>query len=335
MIKKVVIIVRYNGFSYLIGEGFRNIFKNTKSTAISVITMICTMFLFGIFFAIGVNINSVLEQVQLKQGMEVFIWDETTDEQKNKFETEIKALEAVNTVKYKNKQQALDSFKERLQGQSERAQKVLKEYETNNIFPASFVVTLTDLEKSEDVQAEISRIGAKIATENRAGEVNLNIEESTVHDTIIKEITSSNKVINILITIVRGVRLTIGVIFVILLIISITIISNTIKLTVHARRKEISIMKYVGATNSFIRWPFLVEGIIIVIIAAIITLLILGLLYDLVIQEIETSNVLQKIGITLLQFYEIAKPIAIVYAVLGIGVGIIGSSVSMKKYLEV
>jgi len=325
--------VRYNGLSYLIGEGFKNMFKNTKSTVISVITMICTMFLFGIFFAIGVNINSILEQVQLKQGMEIFIWDEVTDEQKNKFETEIKALEGVNSVRYKNKQQALDSFKESLGAENS---KVLEGYENDkNIFPASYIVTLTELEKSDEIQAEVRRIGAKIATAERAGQVDLNIEETTEHDSIIKNITSSDNTINTLITIVRGVRITIGVIFIILLVISITIISNTIKLTVHARRKEISIMKYVGATNSFIRWPFLVEGIIIGIIAAILTLVIVGVLYDFVIKSIETSNVLQKMGITLLQFIEIAKPVAIVYAVLGIGVGIIGSSVSMKKYLEV
>ena len=325
--------MRYNGLSYLVGEGFRNIFKNTKSTVISIITMICTMFLFGIFFAIGVNINSILEQVQLKQGMEVFIWDEVTDEQKNQFETEVKALEGVNSVKYKNKQQALDSFKERLQSDNAR---VLEGYEgNNNIFPASYIITLTDLEKSEDIQAEVSRIGAKIATGDRAGEVNLDIEESTEHDTIIKKITSKDSTISALITIVRGVRITVGVIFIILLVISVTIISNTIKLTVHARRKEISIMKYVGATNSFIRWPFLVEGIIIGIIAALITLVIVGFLYDFVINKIESSNVLQNKGITLLQLIEIAKPVAIVYATLGIGVGIVGSSVSMKKYLEV
>ena len=308
-------------------------FINTKSTVISVITMICTMFLFGIFFAIGVNINSILEQVQLKQGMEIFIWDEVTDEQKNNFETEIKALEGVNSVRYKNKQQALDSFKESLGAENS---KVLEGYENDkNIFPASYIVTLTDLEKSDEIQAEVRRIGAKIATAERVGQVDLNIEETTEHDSIIKNITSSDNTINTLITIVRGVRITIGVIFIILLVISITIISNTIKLTVHARRKEISIMKYVGATNSFIRWPFLVEGIIIGIIAAILTLVIVGVLYDFVIKSIETSNVLQKMGITLLQFIEIAKPVAIVYAVLGIGVGIIGSSVSMKKYLEV
>lgn len=325
--------MRYNGLSYLVGEGFRNIFKNTKSTVISIITMICTMFLFGIFFAIGVNINSILEQVQLKQGMEVFIWDEVTDEQKDQFETEVKSLDGVNSVKYKNKQQALDSFKERLQGENT---KVLEGYEgNNNIFPASYVITLTELERADEIQAEVSRIGAKIATENRAGEVDLDIDESTEHDTIIKKITSKDNTISALITIVRGVRITVGIIFIILLVISVTIISNTIKLTVHARRKEISIMKYVGATNSFIRWPFLVEGIIIGVIAALITLVIVGFLYDFVINKIESSNVLQNMGITLLQFIEIAKPVAAVYAALGIGVGIVGSSVSMKKYLEV
>jgi len=324
--------VRYSGFSYLVGEGFRNVFKNKKSTAISVITMICTMFLFGIFFAIGVNINSILEQVQMKQGMEVFIWDEVTDEQKEEFESELKALDGVNTVTYKNKQQALDEMKERIQEQQE----LLAGYEgENNVFPASFVVTLTDLEKNKEIEEEIRRIGARIATEGKSEEVDLEIEESTSHDTLVKNIQSSNNTIATLIKIVRGVRITIGIIFIILLIISITIISNTIKLTVHARRKEISIMKYVGATNSFIRWPFLVEGVIIGIIAAVITLLIIGVLYDVVIQNIEASTVLQQMEITLLQFIDLAKPIAGVYAILGIGVGIIGSSVSMKKYLEV
>ena len=120
-----------------------------------------------------------------------------------------------------------------------------------------------------------------------------------------------------------------------MLIIAVTIISNTIKLTVHARRKEISIMKYVGATNSFIRWPFVVEGIIIGIVAALITLVIVGFAYDFVIQKIEASVVLQKMNIILLQFVDLAKPITIVYAALGVGVGVLGSSISMKKYLDV
>ena len=324
--------MKYNGLTYLIGEGFSNIFKNKKSTITSIMTMVCMMFLFGLFFAIGVNVNYMLEQVQMKQGMNVFIWDETTEEQKLQLETEIKALEGVNTVVFKNKQEALEDMKSRFKNKQE----LMAGFEgENNIFPASFVVTLTDLEKLDDIQDEIERIGAKIATTGRAEEIDLEIEETTIHDSVIKNITSSDNTIKTLITIVSGIRMAIGVIFVVLLFVSITIISNTIRLTVHARRKEISIMKYVGATNSFIRWPFVVEGIIIGIIAAIITLLIIGLLYDVVIQNIEASKVLQKMSITLLTFSEIAKIISLVYAVLGIGIGIIGSSMSMKKYLEV
>ena len=324
--------MKYNGLTYLIGEGFGNIFKNKKSTITSIITMVCMMFLFGLFFAIGVNVNYALEQVQMKQGMNVFIWDETTEEQKSQLETEIKALDGVNTVVFKNKQEALEDMKSRFKDNQE----LMTGYEgENNIFPASFIVTLTDLNKLEEIQTEIERIGAKIATTGRAGEVNLEIEETTTRDTIIKNITSSDNTIKTLITIVNGIRMAIGVIFIVLLFVSVMIISNTIRLTVHARRKEISIMKYVGATNSFIRWPFVVEGIIIGIIAAIITLLIIGLLYDVVIQNIEASKVLQKMGITLLSFSEIAKIISIVYATLGIGIGILGSAMSMKKYLEV
>ena len=94
-------------------------------------------------------------------------------------------------------------------------------------------------------------------------------------------------------------------------------------------------MKYVGATNRFIRWPFVIEGIVIGIVAAGITILIVGGIYDFVIQSVEQSNVLQTMGVTLLQFNEIVKLIAIAYVLLGIGVGVIGSSISMKKYLEV
>ncbi len=326
--------MRYSGLGYLINEGFRNVFKNKKSTTISIVTMICAMFLFGIFFSIGENINSVLKQVQMKQGMEVFIYDFATDEQLDEMESKIKALDGVNTVSFKTKEKALESFKEQLKNYQRALEGIEGE---NNILPASFVVTLTDLEKNDEVQAEIIEIGKQMLSdeavdEEIAAEIG---EENMEEPSIVKNITTSNHTIEILIKIVNGVRITIGIIFIILLVIAVTIISNTIKLTVHARRKEISIMKYVGATNSFIRWPFIVEGIIIGIVAAVITLLIVGVTYDLVIQKIEQSTVLQSMGVSLLQFVELAKLIAIVYAALGIGIGMIGSSISMRKYLEV
>ena len=322
----------YSGFSYLVGEGFNSVFKNKKSSIISIMTMICTMLLFGLFFAIGVNVNEILEQVQMKQGMEVFIWDEVTVEQRDRFENEIKSLDGVNTVTYKNKQQALESMKERMPGNSD----LWAGYEgENNIFPASFIVTLTDLEKTKDVITEVERIGAKIATEGRSKEVDLEIDETTIHDSLVKEIRNDDDLVSTLLAIANGIKVAIGVFFAGLLAVSVAIISNTIRLTVHARRKEISIMKYVGATNSFIRGPFIVEGIIIGLIAAIISIVIVGVVYDVVIVKVEASHILQQMSVTLTKFMEIAKPVSLIYCVLGMGVGIVGSMLSMNKYLEV
>ncbi len=297
--------MRYNSFTYLLSEGFKNLFKNKKATVSSLITMICAMFLFGVFFAIGENVNTIMSQVEQAQGMEVFIDIDATDEQINELGNQIKKLSGVNSATLKTKQEALDSVKDELKD----FQTLLEGFE--GVFPASYIVTLTDLSLSEQVKSEI-----------------LQME-------YVDEIMSSDQTIDLLIKIANGVRIAIAVIFVLLIIIAITIISNTIKLTVHARRKEISIMKYVGATNSFIRGPFIVEGIIIGIIAALITVCIVGLLYNVIIEKIESSMILQQMQVSLLQFQDLSRYILIVYGVLGIGIGIVGSSISMRKYLEV
>ena len=94
-------------------------------------------------------------------------------------------------------------------------------------------------------------------------------------------------------------------------------------------------MKYVGATNSFIRWPFIVEGIIIGLIAGVISLLIIGGLYNVVTEKIVETSLSDMLNLSLLGFREMFTMIIIVYAILGIGIGVIGSSISMRKYLEV
>ena len=250
-----------------------------------------------------------MEQVKKAQGIEIFIKTDASDDETAKLGNEIKAIEGVNTCRFKTKQEALEQMKESLKSYDGN---LMDTYEgENNIFPASYIVTLTDLSLSEGVQEKILKLD--------------NVDE----------ITSSDKTIDTLIKISNGLRLAIGVIFVLLLIIAVTIISNTIKLTVHARRKEISIMKYVGATNGFIRIPFVVEGIIIGITAALFTILILAGIYNVIIGNIESSNVLQKMGVNLLQFSDIINSIIVVFLVLGIGIGITGSAISMKKYLDV
>ncbi|MBP3255476.1 MAG: permease-like cell division protein FtsX [Clostridia bacterium] len=295
-------------FSYLIGEGFKNVFKNKKSTGASLMIMCATMMIFGLFFLIGQNVNYMLREIESEQGMQVFIKKEATEIEIEKLKQDIQKIEYVSTTKYVSKEEAFNIVKERY---SEYG-RFLEGYDIDrNPFKASYVVTLTDLSKSEEVRTQIEKLDS------------------------VNNIEMRDKTINALVTIANGVRWISFGILVILIFISIFIISNTIKLTVHARRKEISIMKYVGATNSFIRWPFIVEGIIIGVVAAMISILILGVSYNIIIGKIMESSITNMISITLLPFSEIVELVIVVYLGLGIGIGSIGSIISMRKYLEV
>ena len=219
----------------------------------------------------------------------------------------IKKLEGVSTVEYRSKEDALNQMKEKFKEQSD----LLAGFEENNIFPASYIVTLTDLTLSKDIQKKISDFDN------------------------IKRITSSDETVSTLISLANGVKIVTGIILALLIIISVFIISNTIKLTVHARRKEISIMRYVGATNNFIRWPFIVEGMIIGIFASIISITIVGLAYTAIAEKLVNVQFMQVINMSLVTFSEMFNSIIVVYMLLGIGIGALGSIISMRKYLKV
>lgn len=306
--------MRYNVITYLLGEGIRNVFKNKKSTSASIIIMSLTMLIFGVFFVITQNINSIMKQIESEQGIEVFLYDISEDQTKA-LEDYIRNIDGINTVEYKSKEDALNQFKSQFKDRED----LLSGYDENNIFPASYVVTLTDLTKNNEVKQKIEEYD----------------KDKPDTEKVIKKITSSDETITTLINLANGIRIITGVILVILIIISIFIISNTIKLTVHARRKEISIMKYVGATNSFIRWPFIVEGIIIGIISGAISIIILGINYNLIANKILESQVVSAMSINLLTFADMFGLIVLVYTILGVGIGILGSCISMRRYLKV
>ena len=298
--------MKHNVLWYLLGEGFRNVFNIKKSSGASLAIMCATMLIFGIFFMIIENINSAVKKIELQQGMQVFIQKDATDEQISQIGEQIKAINGVNTIKFISKEDALNYNREKLGNPA-----LFVGYDEENPFKASYLVTLTDLKLSSEVQENIYKLDN------------------------IASITSQDNTINNLVKIANGIKIVSIVVLSLLVIISIFIIANTIKLTVHARRKEISIMKYVGATDSFIRWPFIIEGIIIGIIAAIISLAVLGLAYNLIISKLGNSAVLAKIGMSLLSFADISTLLVIVYLVLGIGIGALGSTISMRKYLKV
>lgn len=299
--------MKYNIIGYLIGEGFRSIVKQKKMTSASIIIMCATMFIFGAFYLIGENVNYIMKQVESQQGMRVMIKEDATDDQVRNLQIKIQQINGVNQVTFHSKEDALASMKETLGTHQE----LLDTYVEDNPFPASYFVTLTDLTLNKEVQTEILKLDA------------------------VDEIASSDDTISMLASVAKGIQIGTLVLLVILIIISIFIISYTIKLTVYARRREISIMKYVGATNSFIRGPFIVEGIIIGIISALFSVLIVGGVYNALIDKLLASPVLQRINIVLYGFSDITLKLLGVYLILGIGIGIVGSAISMRKYLKV
>ena len=297
--------MRFNVINYLIGEGIRNLFKNKKSTISSLMIMCATMLIFGLFFVIGENINAFVENVADAQEIRVIIKNEATESDVEEIGNQILAIDGVRNAEFVSKEDALEYMKDML------GEELIEGYEERNIFSVAYDVTLTDLELNDEVQESIRQLD------------------------YIKDIVSSNQVIAQIINLANGVKAVTAGILVLLIIISVAIISNTIKLTVHARRKEISIMKYVGATNRFIRWPFLVEGVIIGVVSGLLSVAIIGLAYTTIADKTAGTTFLEMANWKLIEFKEMFNLILTVYLGLGIGIGIIGSSISMRKYLDV
>ena len=299
--------MKFNIVGYLLGEGIRNTFKNKKSTLSAMLVMVISMLIFGLFFILGENVNHIMKTVADTQAIQVFIKLGATDTEVKDVGEKLAQIEGIEKVDFMSKEELLDEYMKSLGEQAY----VVESLKDENFLSDSYVVTLKDLKLANQVEQQINELDN------------------------IKKITASNATISKLVSVTNGIRIVTAIILLGLVIASLFIISNTIKLTVYARRKEISIMKYVGATNSFIRWPFIVEGIIIGIVAAAVSILIVGGLYQLTTNKLLSLSLIQELGITFVTFGNMFNMIVIVYLFLGIGIGTIGSLFSMKKYLEV
>ncbi len=302
--------MKYNVVGYFIGEGIRNIFKNKKSAISAITVMFLCMIIFGVFFILGQNINHIMSTVEEAQGVQVYFKLGTKDERLQEIGEQIKQIEGINKVEFVSKEQGFNEMKESWKDNASALEGI-----SSDRLPDSYRVTLSKLELNEQIQQQIKTI---------------------VGDDLHSDgIRSSNEVISTIMKIGNGIRIFTFALLLILVLFAVVIISNTIKLTVHARRKEISIMKYVGATNNFIRGPFMVEGILIGVMAALIAILVVGLMYNSIISNIGQSEIVKELEITFVTFSDMFRLLIMVNLILGIGIGVIGSSISMRKYLEV
>ena len=292
-------------FAYTVKQAFIQFGRNRSMSVISIFAITCMMLILSLFFILFINVNAAAETVKGDyDSIEIFLLDKTTEEEAQTMVDDMKQQDGVSDAYYKTKEEAMAEFKARW-GENGY---LLDSLEDNPI-PNSVVVMIDDLEKADAL------------AEHAAGYAG--IEDVKYYKSTVDKLLRATKFIQI----------SAIVIMIFLIIVSIIVVSNTIKLTVFNRAEEISIMKYVGATNWFIRGPFLVEGILIGVISAIISLAITYLVYDQIV-DIIGDQAYQMLSMPMVPVGFLIYNFAWIFLALGVSIGSCGSIISMRKFLD-
>ena len=294
-----------SSFRYLFKEGFRNTWSNRMMSIASICVLMSCLVLIGCASMIFLNIESLLGRIEEENVVMVYIQDDTSDADITAMDTQLKGLDNVKEVEFVPKE---DAWADQLSTMEEAQAQFFTEISSDIPLPDAFKVTVDDLTYFDQTVSQI--------------------EQLDHIDTIRENKDLAEK----LVTIRHGVEVISIVIVAVLLAISVFIISNTIKLTVYSRRLEISIMKSVGATNSFVRLPFVVEGMILGIISGVISLGLVWVFYEFAIHQF--SDLLSSLQLDALNFADYALPMLGIFIAIGIVTGVGGALISMGRYLN-
>lgn len=292
-------MMRFHDVRYLVREGFRNTWHNRFMALASIGVLICCLLLTGFAYLIFVNVDYLFQTAYEQNVVAVYMDNELSEEAVTQFGDDLRALDNVADVEFISKEEMLSRFDGEM---DEAAYESLKE---DNPLQDAYIVSLKDLEQFE---ATLDTIGKMQG-----------VEDVSYDGGIAQTLTR-----------VRGVVLGVGgAIIVVLLAVSLFIISNTIKLTVYNRRLEIYIMKSVGATDSFVRFPFVVEGVILGFVAGVVGYGLLYLLYSQLVRNFATGVLW-----SLVPFGDVWVQLLVGFMAGGILVGMSGSAISMSRYLK-
>lgn len=288
---------------YFIKEVYTSFKRNIWMTLASIFTVVLSLFILGFFSIVILNLNKMADTLESQVQISVYLKDDLSQEEIDETKETLSKIEGLQDIKFTTREEAMENFKERLGDQ----QFLLDALDDTNPLPDSFSLTVTSPQQVKTIADTV---------------VALDSVESASY---------SQDIINHLFNLTHLIRL-IGVALIILLTgATIFIISNTIRLTVFARRKEIAIMKYVGATDWFIRWPFLLEGICLGFIGGGLATIFLYIVYNQVTQEIYEAMAF----FPLIPQHPFINYISLAILVAGIIIGALGSTISLKRFLKV
>ena len=295
--------MKKNNIGYLLREGFRGVFLHGFMSFAAVCVTVACLLIMGTFSLVLYNLHVMIVDLEQENEVLVYIDENYSEAEAKSVGSQINLISNVHEAKFVSRSEALDNFVEN------QNDSTLFGGLDPSILRDRYVVTMEDNKLLEQTVAEIEKIDG--------------VAEVTAHYEIANGFQTLQKVLNI----------ASSVIIIVLFVVSLFIISNTVKLAMYSRSEEIAIMKMVGATNSFIRLPFVVEGFILGMLGAVIAFFLEWGLYDFLEKKIAVVDTLQLIQVV--PFKEVIELVILAYALTGFAVGVVGSLLSIRKFLKV
>ncbi|MBD7913883.1 ABC transporter permease [Clostridium sp. Sa3CUN1] len=296
--------MKINTIKYFFIDAFKSLKRNRTLSLAAMITVLITFFIFGTFILLGLNFNKAIEDVASKLEVKVYLDEDIKLIDQREIEIKLNEQEGVKEVVYESREEAFLNLKEMLKDN----QGLLEGYDLkDNPLPSSFIVKLKDPEAAQQVTDSVKGM------------------------TGVEDISNQQDMIDTISSFVDGVRVAGLVLFVVFVGVSVFLITNTTKITVYSRRREVGIMKFVGATDWFIRWPFIIEGMIIGFVGSLVASIILFFLYRYAYGYIVSNMFL----VSLVSPSFVLGSLTWVFLLGGIIVGALGSAVALRKFLDV
>ena len=296
--------MKLSKFNYSVAQARKNMVRNGLMTIASLFTICSCLLILGLFTVLTLNVNYISEQIQDQCEIQLFINKEVDEARVTEIGDEILKIPNVEGISLFSKEDTLEYVQDNMfEGNEE-----LANFEDDNPFRDSYKIILSDISRTDETVQQLENI------------------KDVAH------VQNSQDVVNAVISMSNTVKKLSVVIMALLLVVAVVIIANTIKLTVFNRRKEINIMKYIGATDRFIRVPFVLEGIMIGLLGAVVSFGLISWGY------IALTSFLESMQFDVFEFItyvQLAPVIGGAFVAVGCLIGILGSAISMRKYLKV
>ena len=296
-------MAKRHDFSYFFHEGLSNMFSHGFMSFASVTIIMACLIIMGSFSLLSVNIDALIKDLENENEMVAYVDESIEDEaEAAALQSSIEAVPNVASAQFVSRTEAMDNF--------------MSQYDSDfsvgideDVFRHRFVIQLSDIALMSETKADLEAVDG------------------------IAKVLAHLEYADFFVTVRNIVSVVSLVLIVILVFVSVFIMSNTIKLATFGRREEIAIMKMVGATNGFIRWPFVYEGFMLGLLGAVIAFFLQWALYAAVARGVDSNDTLQLIQV--MPFSELWAPVAAVFALAGIVIGVGGSLSAIRKFLQV